>query len=148
MENLVKPITVKDVKRPSSTRVKLTIQIGADRIRSCEQSVISHLSRSEKINGFRPGKIPNQVIKSKFKDKIQYEVTSQLLEQGVSTALEEQKLSPISRPKVGFRPGPMFLPRGPQKRPLLRVVHEAPAVLQPGSRPVRNRHRVSERLMW
>jgi trigger factor len=93
-------LSVKSVDRLSATKVKLTIEFAGDTIPKHEQMMVNRYAKSAKIPGFRPGKAPASMVKEKFKEEIRRDVVSHLLEAGLSEALQQTKLSPVSRPQV------------------------------------------------
>lgn len=96
-------LSVKSVDRLSATKVKLVIEFAGDTIPKHEQMMVTRYAKSAKIPGFRPGKAPASLIKEKFKEEIRRDVVSHLLEAGLSEALQQTKLSPVSRPQVEIR---------------------------------------------
>ena len=97
---------VKKVDRVSSTLVRLTIEFGEKAIEEEQQRQANRYSQSANIKGFRPGKAPLSIIKQKYKGEIEKDAISHLLEHGISHALEETKLVPISQPQVKFGDSP------------------------------------------
>ncbi|MCX6102707.1 MAG: trigger factor [Proteobacteria bacterium] len=95
-------LSVKSIDRLSETKVKLTIEFGGDTMEKHEKMMLTRYIQSAKIPGFRPGKAPAQLIKQKFKEEIKRDIVSHLLEAGLNEALQQTKLSPVSRPKVEF----------------------------------------------
>lgn len=64
--------------------------------------------RNVKIQGFRKGKAPMQMIKRMYGSKIEYEVIEKLLPKIVSEASEQEKLEVISTPRIenlNYNPG-------------------------------------------
>ncbi|NBT60082.1 trigger factor, partial [bacterium] len=93
-------LNVKKVDKLSPTRVRLTVEYGADAITRHEASIVNRYSQAAKIPGFRPGKAPVSLVKQKFKDEILRDVVSHLLESGLSEAIQKSKLNPVSQPQV------------------------------------------------
>lgn len=93
-------LNVKKVDKLSPTRVRLTVEFGADAITRHEASVVNRYTQAAKIPGFRPGKAPVNLIKQKFKEEILRDIVSHLLEAGLSEAIQKSKLNPVSQPQV------------------------------------------------
>ena len=55
------------------------------------------------LKGFRPGKVPANVIKSQFGKAIYGEVIDKILRETSSKALEEKKIKPAGQPKIDLK---------------------------------------------
>ncbi len=64
---------------------------------------VSELRKTIKMDGFRPGKVPNNIIIQKHGEAINAEVLSQLINQNVGKIIDEKKLRPVSQPKVDLK---------------------------------------------
>ena len=53
-----------------------------------------------KLDGFRKGKVPASVVKTKFGPQIEHEALTELTQATLSEALQEKKLMPVASPKV------------------------------------------------
>ena len=49
---------------------RLTITVPADTVDSAVKSRLQQLAKTQRINGFRPGKVPVNVIKKRFVGKL------------------------------------------------------------------------------
>jgi trigger factor len=58
------------------------------------------LGRTAKIKGFRPGKVPRNILERYFKDYVKTEVVRKLIEESYPKALSETHLEPVSPPVV------------------------------------------------
>jgi trigger factor len=58
------------------------------------------LGRTAKIKGFRPGKVPRNILERYFKDYVKTEVVRKLIEESYPEALSETHLEPVSPPIV------------------------------------------------
>lgn len=91
-------INVKVKEEQDAHRV-LSIQISSSRVKKEKEKIVSQFQKKAKIPGFRPGKIPKQLIETKFGDDIKLELMETILSSAYREALEAQELVPISRPK-------------------------------------------------
>ena len=64
---------------------------------------VSELRKTIKMDGFRPGKVPNNIIIQKHGEAINAEVLSQLINKNVGKIIDEKKLRPVSQPKVDLK---------------------------------------------
>ncbi|HTQ35482.1 MAG TPA: trigger factor [Steroidobacteraceae bacterium] len=58
------------------------------------------LSRTAKIRGFRPGKVPLPVIRQQFGSQVHGDAVSELIRQGYSDAVKQQNLRPAGSPNI------------------------------------------------
>jgi trigger factor len=69
------------------------------------------LGKKAKIKGFRPGKVPRNILERYFKDYVKAEVIQKLIEETYPKALSETDLHPVSPPVIdpgGFEDGKPF----------------------------------------
>lgn len=93
-------LNVKKIDRLSPTKVRLTMEFSGESVTNHEKMMTNRYANQARLPGFRPGKAPLSMIKSKFKEEIKRDVMSHLLEAGLVEALQKTKLMPINRPKV------------------------------------------------
>jgi len=62
--------------------------------------MLKMLRKEAKIPGFRPGKVPLNVIKSRFGKDVLGEVGEQLIQESMQKAVKESGISPISSPEI------------------------------------------------
>ena len=84
----------------SSIKKTIEVEIPADLISSEAQRVTSEFSRQAKIPGFRPGKVPQSVVRNRFAKDIQEEVMSRLLPRTFHEAVAERGLEPVGDPRL------------------------------------------------
>ncbi|MGC1966478.1 MAG: trigger factor, partial [Candidatus Acidiferrales bacterium] len=72
----------------------------ADEIARAFKSVIRRYQKQARIPGFRAGKVPETLIRSRFADGIRQDVVESVLPTHFRTAIEQQKLQPVSQPQV------------------------------------------------
>lgn len=79
---------------------KLHVQVPAERI---EQEIATRLvsvGRNAKIQGFRPGKVPEKVIRQRYGDQVRQEVLQEILQSTYSEAVMQEKLQPAGGPTI------------------------------------------------
>ena len=84
----------------SPIKKSIEVEIPADRITNEAQRVTSEFSRHAKLPGFRPGKIPANVIRSRFAKEIQDEVMQRLLPLSFREALADKDVEPVGDPEL------------------------------------------------
>jgi trigger factor len=84
----------------SETRKHLTFEVPPDVVDEAIDRVARGYSRSAKVPGFRPGKVPATVIKQRYRDQILSDVAQDLIPRLVGDALRERGLQPVSTPDI------------------------------------------------
>ncbi|MCG8382930.1 MAG: trigger factor [Gammaproteobacteria bacterium] len=79
---------------------KLKVEIPAERIDSAVNKKITDLSRTVKIKGFRPGKVPAKVIEARYGAQVQQEVLGEVIQESFQEAIKEQALRPAGFPDI------------------------------------------------
>src|SRR5882757_3565161 len=62
--------------------------------------VVKRYQKLARIPGFRSGKVPESLIRSKFAKEVRQEVLESLVSERFRKAIEEQKLKPVSEPQL------------------------------------------------
>ena len=64
---------------------------------------LTELSKTVNIKGFRPGKVPTDVLKRQFGKAIYGEVLEKILQETSAQALEEKKIKAAGQPKLNLK---------------------------------------------
>jgi len=88
------------VEEISSIKKKVSIEISEDQVAKEVDSFYKDLGKKAKIKGFRPGKVPRNILERYFKDYVKAEVIQKLIEDTYSQALSETDLHPVSPPVI------------------------------------------------
>lgn len=89
-----------NVEEISSIKKKLSIEIPVDQVTKEVDSFYGELRKKAKIKGFRPGKVPRNILERHFKDYAKGEVIQKLIQDTYPTALSETNLHPVSPPVI------------------------------------------------
>src|SRR5262245_17357097 len=84
----------------NETRRDLTIEVPSTIVDEAIGHAAAKLGRSAKIPGFRPGKVPANVIRQRFKPQIMQDVAEHLVSKAVGDALVEKGVEPIETPDI------------------------------------------------
>ncbi len=79
---------------------KMTISVPAAEVEQDIHKKLQHLSRTQKIPGFRPGKIPFSVIKKKYGQAVRQDVYAELMQRHYYQTIIDQKISPAGAPHI------------------------------------------------
>jgi len=92
----------------ATCRREIDLEIPAENVQKETEKVARDIARIARIPGFRPGKAPVTLVRSRFAGDIQGEVVQSLVPEYLEKALGEKKLVPITRPevdKIDFKDG-------------------------------------------
>jgi trigger factor len=84
----------------SETRKHLAFEIPQDVVEAEIDRVAKSYSRTARVPGFPPGKVPAGVVKQRYKDQILYDVAHDLIPRVVGDALKERGLQPVATPDI------------------------------------------------
>lgn len=79
---------------------KMTIAVPSVEVDSAVNARLQEAAKSVRLNGFRKGKIPFKVIKSKFGKGVRQEVVGELMSQTYYDAINQESLKPAGQPKI------------------------------------------------
>jgi trigger factor len=79
---------------------RMKVQVPAERVEHEVEQRLKSLGRSAKLNGFRPGKIPYDVVKKRFGTEVRQEVLGDLLRDTCNEAFLQEKLNPAGGPRI------------------------------------------------
>lgn len=77
---------------------RLTITVPADAIDSAVKSRLQQLAKTQRINGFRPGKVPVSVIKKRYGTAVRQEVASDVMQRNFYEAIMQENITPAGYP--------------------------------------------------
>jgi trigger factor len=87
------------VFNPECTR-ELVVDVSADEVAKAYRSVTANYRKYAKIPGFRPGKVPENVVRRRFAAEIRKEVIDTLLPERFSKGVNELGIQPVGQPQV------------------------------------------------
>ncbi len=79
---------------------KMTVSLPADQVDSAIDKKLEEISRTVRLDGFRPGKVPVSVVKQKYGPAVREEVIGELIESSYRDALVQEKLRPAGPPTI------------------------------------------------
>ena len=84
----------------SSVKKSVEVEIPADLISNEAKRVTNEFSRHAKLPGFRPGKVPTNIVRTRFAKEIQDEVMSRLLPRSFHDAIADKGVEPVGDPQL------------------------------------------------
>tara|TARA_B100000524_G_scaffold348221_1_gene252083 strand:+ start:1861 stop:3177 length:1317 start_codon:yes stop_codon:yes gene_type:complete len=94
------------VETISSVQKKLVITVCSKAVNSSFESTYQKLKKNANIKGFRPGKVPNYIIKKLYGDQASHEVGENLIKDNVFEAIKDHNIAAISRPMIESQASP------------------------------------------
>jgi trigger factor len=79
---------------------RMQVQVPAERVSKEIAARLKQLSRTARLNGFRPGKAPLTVIRQQFGPQVHREVIGELLQSSFSEAVTQNHLAPAGSPRI------------------------------------------------
>jgi len=88
------------VETTSELSRKMTVQVPEEEIQEKIASRLKSLANQIKIDGFRPGKVPQGLVKKRYGQQVREEVLSDLIQSSFYEAVREEKLKPAGVPQI------------------------------------------------
>jgi len=89
-----------DYVEEGSCRRHLDFEIPPETVADAFEQRAAQLGRQLKLPGFRKGKIPKELVKSRFRSEILNDVAHALVERALGSALQERALTPLDDPAI------------------------------------------------
>jgi trigger factor len=88
------------VETTSELSRKLTVQVPEEQIQEKIANRLKSLAHQVRIDGFRPGKVPQSVVKKRFGQQVREEVLSDLIQTTFADAVRDEALKPAGAPEI------------------------------------------------
>jgi trigger factor len=79
---------------------EVEVEVPADEVSKTYKTVIKRYQKQARIPGFRAGKVPESLIRSKFAKELRQEVLEALVSERFRKAIVQQNLRPVSEPQL------------------------------------------------
>ena len=79
---------------------RMTVQIPSERVSEAVEKKLKDLSKTVRIDGFRPGKVPLKVVQQKFGPHVRQEVIGDVIESSYQEALIQEQVRPAGMPSI------------------------------------------------
>jgi trigger factor len=84
----------------SQSKKLIRFSIPHERVAGEIEAALGHVRKTASIKGFRPGHVPERILRARFGDEIRNEAISRLVPQVFREAIVENKLRPVGEPDV------------------------------------------------
>ncbi len=88
------------VETISNLERRMTVQIPKDKLDQEVKARLQKLKGRAKIQGFRPGKVPMNVIEKRYGGQVKQEVMGDLIQSSYIEAVQQEKLRPAGMPHI------------------------------------------------
>ena len=89
-----------EIREISPVLVEVTVEVPWDRIHKDLNDTYREIGKTARVRGFRPGKVPKNVLKQVYGRQAAAQVTGTLVEQGLMQAVQEHELHIVSQPEM------------------------------------------------
>lgn len=80
--------------------MEVTVEVPWDRIEKDLNDTYREIGKTARVRGFRPGKVPKNVLKQVYGRQAAAQVTGTLIEQGLMHAVQEHELHIVAQPEM------------------------------------------------
>ncbi len=88
------------LKKIKDCRVKLHIEVEADRVENRFQEVLKDFQRAAQLPGFRQGKAPLEMVERRYSKEAHEEVLKSLIPEAYHQAVQAEKVHPVALPAI------------------------------------------------
>ena len=90
------------IKKLKDLERKLTVSVPVEDYDKKYGSKLSKIKSTAKLDGFRKGNVPDDVLRQRYGDSIHYEVLNELIQESYPKELQEQDIKPASSPAISI----------------------------------------------
>lgn len=88
------------VERQEGLERTLKVEIPSDRIEGAVEERLSRLQRQVRLDGFRPGKVPMRVVRTRYGGQVRQEVVGELIQSTLQEAVTQVEMQPAGSPRI------------------------------------------------
>ena len=90
------------IKKLKDLERKLAVSVPIEDYKKKYDAKLSKIKSTAKLDGFRKGNVPDDVLKQRYGDSIHYEILNELIQESYPKELQEQDLKPASSPAISI----------------------------------------------
>ncbi len=94
---------IKSEKKLENARIEIEIEVPENRVEKEYKTAFNRIQRNAKIDGFRKGKVPMNIIETRFIEMADKEVAENLLRSMYIDAVTEKNYQPVNTPEFDFQ---------------------------------------------
>lgn len=88
------------VEATSGLERRMTVAMPSDQFETEVMNRLRSLARTTRMDGFRPGKVPFDVVKKRYAGQVRSEVAGDMMQRGFYAAISQEKLRPAGFPQI------------------------------------------------
>ncbi len=85
-----------DVEKQPNCIVGVRVEVEPERVRKERSAIVGAFGRQMRVPGYRPGKVPPNIIETRLKKEIEEELRQRLLSAGLREAVQKEQLKVLS----------------------------------------------------
>ena len=79
---------------------RMEVQVPAEQVEKAVDERLQQMSRTVRLKGFRPGKVPVKVVRQQFGQQVRQEVLGDVMQSSFAEAVVQEKLTPAGGPRI------------------------------------------------
>jgi len=79
---------------------RMTVELPAEQIEEAVTKRLKQIGKTARMDGFRPGKLPMNVLRRRYGGQVLQEVYGEVIESSYQEAIQQQSLHPAGMPKI------------------------------------------------
>lgn len=79
---------------------RMEVQVPAERVEKAIDERLKSMSRTVRMKGFRPGKVPVNVVRQQYGQQVRQEVLGDVVQSTFAEAVSQQNLTPATGPRI------------------------------------------------
>ena len=89
-----------EVKKGEGVKRELAIEIPPERFQQKIEQVYQTINQKARVKGFRPGKVPRQILESRFGQAAQQQAVEEIIPEAYAESIQQEKLHPVDHPEI------------------------------------------------
>lgn len=88
------------VENSGGLQRRLTVQVPAGEVQGKIEERLREIGKTARLKGFRPGRIPMNVLKQRYGSSVRNEILSQTMQRSLFDAIQQESLKPAGNPVI------------------------------------------------
>ncbi len=88
------------VENSGGLQRRLTVQVPAGEVLGKIEERLREIGKTARLKGFRPGRIPMNVLKQRYGSSVRNEILSQTMQSSLYDAIRQESLKPAGNPVI------------------------------------------------
>ncbi|HET6591795.1 MAG TPA: trigger factor [Xanthomonadales bacterium] len=92
------------VENTGGLQRRLTVQVPGQEIQQQVETKLKEMSKSVRIKGFRPGRVPLSVVRQRYGKQVRLDIVNETMQRSLQQAIRDEDLRPASTPRLDREP--------------------------------------------